>query len=175
MSDTAATARPPAFGDMEHELATTRRLLERVPDEQWEWKPHEKSMTLGRLATHLAEIPMLATLVASRDEFNAGGANRWPDGPPTTRDALLAAFDQAVRGLTSAVDAVPGDAWGKTWQLKNGDQVFMALPRAAALRTFGISHIVHHRAQLSVYLRLLGIPVPGIYGPSADEGARPRT
>ncbi|HET7231072.1 MAG TPA: DinB family protein [Longimicrobium sp.] len=174
MTDTAATStRPAAFGDLEPELANTRRVLERVPDEHWEWKPHEKSTPLGRLATHLAEIPMLAMFVASRDEFNVAGANRWPDGPPTNREGVLAAFDNAVRMLTQAVDAVAPDAWGKTWQLKAGDQVFFSAPRAAALRAFGISHMVHHRAQLGVYLRLLDVPVPAIYGPSADEGARP--
>jgi uncharacterized damage-inducible protein DinB len=174
MTDTAAaSSRPASFGDLEMELATTRRMLERVPDEHWDWKPHEKSATLGRLATHLAEIPMLATFVAARDEFDAGGVNRWPDGAPTSRESVLAAFDRVSRGLTEAVNGVPGDAWGKTWQLKNAGQVFFSAPRAAALRTFGISHIVHHRAQLGVYLRLLDVPLPSTYGPSADEARAP--
>ncbi|HEU4557786.1 MAG TPA: DinB family protein [Longimicrobium sp.] len=173
MTDTAAapaaTTRPPAFGDLENELATTRRVLERVADEHWDWKPHEKSKSLGALATHVAEIPFLASLVLTTDEFNAAGANRWPQGAPTNREQLLAAFDAAATAVTSAIGSVPADGWGKTWQLRMGDQVFVSLPRAAALRVLGISHLVHHRAQLTVYLRLLNIPVPSVYGPSADE------
>jgi len=175
MTDTAAApARPPAFNDLEPELATTRRVLERVADEHWDWKPHEKSKSLGALATHCAEIPFLASLVLSKDEFNAAGANRWPDGPPRNREALLAAFDAAADAVKSAITQVPGNTWTNHWKLKMGDQVFLDLPRAAALRVLGINHLVHHRAQLTVYLRLLDIPVPSVYGPSADEMAPPK-
>jgi uncharacterized damage-inducible protein DinB len=174
MTDTAAApARPPAFGDLENELATTRRVLERVADEHWDWKPHEKSKSLGDLATHVAEIPFLASLVLTRDEFDAAGADRWPNGAPTNREQLLAAWDAATAAVSSAIGTVPADGWGNTWTLRAGDQVFLSMPRAAALRGLGISHLVHHRAQLTVYLRLLNIPVPSVYGPSADEGPRP--
>lgn len=172
MTDTAAAStRPPAFGDLEPELSTTRRVLERVADEHWDWKPHERSKSLGALATHMAEIPFLASLVLSTDEFDAGG-DRWPQGKPASREQLLAAFDAAAAAVTSAITAVPADGWTKTWSLKNAGQVFLSMPRAAALRVLGINHLVHHRAQLTVYLRLLDIPVPSVYGPSADE-ARP--
>jgi uncharacterized damage-inducible protein DinB len=170
MTDTAAAStRPPAFGDLEPELATTRRVLERVADEHWDWKPHERSKSMGALATHLAEIPFLASKVLSADEFEAGGGNRWPQGAPTNREQLLAAWDAAAAAVTSAIAAVPADGWRTTWSLKNAGQVFMSMPRAAALRVLGINHLVHHRAQLTVYLRLLDIPVPSVYGPSADE------
>lgn len=170
MTDTAATptARPAAFGDLDQELVNTRRLLERVPDEHWAWQPHEKSMTLGRIAGHLAELPYFAVTMLKTDVFDV--ATDRPDTPaPANRDELLAAFDQAASALTAAVDATPADAWGQTWSLAAGGKVFIAVPRAAALRSMGISHIVHHRGQLTVYLRLLGIPVPGLFGPSADE------
>jgi len=172
MTDTAAApTRPPAFGDLEPELSTTRRVLERVADEHWGWKPHERSKSLGELATHMAEIPFLASKVLSTEEFDAGG-ERWPQGKPGSREQVLAAFDAATAAVTHAIAAVPGDGWTKTWSLKRGSEVFLSMPRAAALRVLGINHLVHHRAQLTVYLRLLDIPVPSVYGPSADE-ARP--
>jgi uncharacterized damage-inducible protein DinB len=170
MTDTAAppSARPAAFGDLENELKTTRRVLERVPDEHWDWKPHEKSMSLGRLAAHLAELTFLALSVVQRDAFDV--ATDRPDRPPpANREAVLAAFDHGSSQLVEAVNAAAADGWGNTWELKAGGQVFVSLPRAAALRVMGISHPIHHRGQLSVYLRLLGVSVPSIYGPSADE------
>ena len=171
MTDTAAappSSRPAAFGDLEQELATTRRVLERVPDEHWDWKPHEKSMSLGRLAGHLAELTFLALTVIQRDAFDV--ATDRPDTPaPANRAEVLAMFDRGASELVAAADALPADQWGHHWSLKAAGQVFISLPKAAALRSMGISHPVHHRGQLSVYLRLLGVPVPSIYGPSADE------
>jgi len=170
MTDAAAppSARPAAFGDLENELKTTRRVLERVPDEHWAWKPHEKSMSLGRLAAHLAELTHLAVTVVQREAFDV--ATDRPDRPPpANREEVLAIFDQGAALLVVAVNGAGADAWRQTWELKAGGQVFMSLPRAAALRVMGISHPIHHRGQLSVYLRLLGVPVPSIYGPTADE------
>ncbi|HEX6746113.1 MAG TPA: DinB family protein [Longimicrobium sp.] len=169
MTDTAAapSARPAAFGDLENELANTRKVLARVPDEHWHWKPHEKSMSLGALAGHLAQLPWLAQSVVTRDEFNVGQGGL--PAPPPNREELLSTFDQASAALVEAVNAAPAQAWGQTWSLKARGQTFLSMPRAAALRLMGISHPIHHRGQLTVYLRLLGIPVPGLYGPSADE------
>jgi uncharacterized damage-inducible protein DinB len=169
MTDTAAapTARPPAFGDLEHELANTRRVLERVPDEHWDWQPHEKSMTLGRIAGHLATLPWLGTQVLETDELDVRGAPRPP--APANREEVLRTFDETSSALVAAVNGAPREAWGQTWKLKAGGQVFLSLPRAGALRAMYISHTIHHRGQLTVYLRLLGVPVPGMYGPSADE------
>jgi uncharacterized damage-inducible protein DinB len=169
MTDTTAppSSRPAAFGDLEQEMATTRRLLDRVPDEHWDWKPHEKSMTLGRLAGHLAELTYLAASVVRDDTFDVATAERPP--APANREEMLRSFDQGVAGLVATVNGAPADAWGQTWSLLAGGQVFISMPRAAALRLMGISHPIHHRGQLSVYLRLLGIPLPSVYGPTADE------
>ena len=169
MTDTAAppTSRPAAFGDLEQELATTRRVLERVPDEHWDWAPHEKSMTLGRLAGHLAELTFLAKSVVEEDVFDVATHPR-PAGP-TSRDENLRLYDQGVAALVAAVNAAPAEAWGQTWTLQANGQVFISMPRAAALRLMGISHPIHHRGQLTVYLRLLGVPLPSVYGPTADE------
>ncbi|MFL5539541.1 MAG: DinB family protein [Longimicrobiaceae bacterium] len=170
MTDTAAppSARPAAFGDLEGELKTTRRLLERVPDEHWDWKPHEKSMSLGRLAGHLAELTFLGTIVVQREVFDVA-TDRPQTAPPANREEVLAAFDQGSAQLVEAVNGAAADAWGQTWTLKASGQTFISMPKAAALRLMGISHPIHHRGQLSVYLRLLGVPVPSIYGPTADE------
>jgi len=169
MTDTAAapSTRPAAFGDLEPELATTRRVLERVPDEHWDWKPHEKSMTLGRIASHLAELPYLAVTILQRDEFDV--VNRPKTTPPANREEVLRAYDQGVAALVAAVDAAAPGSWGQTWALKAAGKTFISMPRAAALRSMGISHPIHHRGQLTVYLRLLGVPVPSVYGPTADE------
>jgi uncharacterized damage-inducible protein DinB len=169
MTDTAAapSARPAAFGDLESELATTRRVLERVPDEQWDWKPHEKSMSLGRLAGHLAELNFLAKSVVEDDVFDVATHPR--PAAPTNRDEVLRAFDQGAAAMVAAVGAAPAEAWGQKWALHASGKEFIAMPRAAALRLMGISHPVHHRGQLTVYLRLLGVAVPSIYGPTADE------
>jgi uncharacterized damage-inducible protein DinB len=170
MTDTAAppSARPAAFGDLENELQTTRRLLERVPDEHWDWKPHEKSMSLGRLAGHLAELTFLGTIAVQREVFDVA-TDRPSTPPPANREEVLAAFDQGAAQLVEAVNGASAESWKQTWTLKASGQTFVSLPRTAALRLMGISHAIHHRGQLSVYLRLLGVPVPSIYGPSADE------
>jgi uncharacterized damage-inducible protein DinB len=158
-----------ALGDFEHELATTRRVLERVPDAHWDYKPHPRSMSLGQLAAHLANIPRWGSLTLGGAEFDFG-APAPPRTLPATRDAVLAEFDahaaEARAGLAGADDA----RLGGTYTVRNGERVVMALPRAAMLRGMVLSHMVHHRGQLSVYLRLLDVPVPSIYGPSADEG-----
>ena len=169
MTDTAAapSMRPPAFNDLETELANTRRVLERVPDEHWDWKPHEKSMTLGRIASHLAELPNLAVIALTRDEFDV--RDRPNTTPPASREEVLRAFDRAAEALVSAAGAVPADGWKQSWSLKANGQTFLTMSRAAALRAMGISHSIHHRGQLTVYLRLLDVAVPGLYGPSADE------
>ena len=169
MTDTAAapSARPAAFGDLEHELANTRKVLARVPDEHWNWKPHEKSMSLGGLAGHLAQLPWLAVSVMQHDEFDARSGNRPP--PPANQEEMSRTFEAGAAALIEAVNSASAEAWGQTWSLKAGGQTFVSMPRAAARRLMGISHPIHHRGQLTVYLRLLGIPVPGIYGPSADE------
>jgi len=156
------------LGDLDHELANTRRVLERVPDEHFDWQPHEKSMTLGALCAHLENILHWQRMILEKDEFDLA-ASPPPRTIPATRDELLRGFDERKAALDEAVARIDDASFGRTWTLRKGDQVIFAQPKAAILRGMGISHMVHHRGQLSVYLRLLDVPVPAVYGPSADE------
>jgi uncharacterized damage-inducible protein DinB len=156
-----------ALGDLNHELNTTRKLLERVPEAHLDWKPHEKSMTLGGLALHVATIPYWLTRVLSADHFDLATAGRNP--PPTSRQEILDAFEERVAAMRQLLDAADDAALTRTWQLRRGEQVLQTMPRVAVIRAMGINHMVHHRAQLSVYLRMLDVPLPPMYGPTADE------
>ena len=154
--------------EYDHEIATTRRLLERLPDEKLDWKPHEKSRTLGGLATHLTNLPLWGGTILNDQSFDLA------DGPPgsdarRSRAEILTAFDESARRTRAMMDK--GDAEYKgLWTLKRGGHVMFTLPRAAAFKMFVMNHIIHHRGQLSVYLRLNDVAVPPIYGPTADEG-----
>jgi uncharacterized damage-inducible protein DinB len=171
MSITEATTRPSlkqlALGDINRELGTTRKLLERVPEAHLDWKPHEKSMTLGGLALHVATIPFWLTRVLSADHFDLATATRNP--PPTSVQEILDAFEDRVAAMRQALDAADDAALTQPWQLRRGEQVLQTMPRLAVIRTMALSHMIHHRAQLSVYLRMLDVPLPAMYGPSADE------
>lgn len=159
------------IGDAMHELATTRRVLERLPEERMAWKPHERSMTLGGLATHLINLLNWQLAIFQYPEFDLSTV-------PLRREALasraevLEEFDANVGKLEQLIAECDEKALGEEWTLRHGDHIILRQPRAIALRTFGLSHMVHHRAQLGVYLRLLDLPVPSMYGPSADEEAR---
>ena len=158
--------------EFEHEMASTRRTLERVPDEKFEWKPHEKSSSLGGLATHLANIPSWTTNTFDKDELDIAPPGEPPfrlEQAKSTAD-LLAAFDKNVADARATLQAAGDELWFGNWSLLNGGKTIMTMPRAAVMRGFVMSHLIHHRAQLGVYLRLLDVPVPAIYGPSADEG-----
>lgn len=157
-----------AFGDLDAELSSTRRILERVPDEHLGWKPHEKSMSLGDLAAHIANLVYWTTAIAGRDEYDLASGPAKQESPKSAAD-IVDSFDRNAASLKQATAPLGPAELGATWTFRNGEQVIMAMPRAAAIRTMGISHIAHHRGQLSVYLRLLDVPVPGLYGPSADE------
>lgn len=156
------------YADLDQELAATRRVLERVPFEHWDWKPHEKSFSLGRLATHLAELPHFAEVMATTDEMDMAAAPYAPS-VVNSRDDLLAIFDERAATMRRTVATLDEARLAQHWRLRMGDAVFLDAPRSLLLRQHGISHPVHHRAQLIVYLRLLNVPVPGIYGPSADD------
>ena len=156
------------FVDLEPELASTRRVLERVPDGRADWHPHEKSMSLGRLATHLAELPRFARTVLETPELDWATAGYAPRTLETTAERL-ALFDAESAAMRAAVEAMTWETVGSRWVMRAGDHVILQGPRGQLLRSIGMSHMVHHRAQLGVYLRLLGVPVPGVYGPSADE------
>ena len=153
--------------EFEHEVASTRKTLERVPEDKLGWKPHEKSMSLGHLARHLAEIPSWTGPTIEQDALDMAGYK--PPTEPKTRKEILDIFDTNVKAARASLNKLEDSALGRPWSLKAGDQVYFSLPKGGVLRTFVFSHMVHHRAQLGVYLRLLDVPVPSIYGPSADE------
>ncbi len=154
--------------ELRQEAKTTRRLLERVPEESFGWKPHEKSMSLGRLAAHVAELPELIAPALTLDEFDFASGDFKPFNPTTTAE-LLEKFDRNVELAAGMLEKQPDDRMGDKWRLRSGDHVLFEMPRAAVVRFVGLNHVVHHRGQLSVYLRLLDVPLPSIYGPSADE------
>ena len=155
------------LAEYDHEMTVTRKLLERVPDGKFDWRPHPKSMTLGALAQHLATIPHWGLVTLTEKEFDLG-AGPAPE-PFTTRDAVLQAFDDKVAQTRAALAGAADAELLVPWALKkDGHQIF-SMPRAQVWRTFVLSHLVHHRGQMSVYLRLNDIAVPPIYGPSADE------
>ncbi|MEQ1759160.1 MAG: DinB family protein [Vicinamibacterales bacterium] len=153
--------------ELDHEIAVTRKLLERVPDDRSDWKPHIKSYSLGQLATHVANLPHWGVITISQAELDMDGAG--VAAVAASRAALLAAFDEkstafraALTGRTDAELMVP-------WTLKQSGKIIFSMPKAAVLRSFVMNHLIHHRGQLSVYLRQLDVPLPSIYGPSADE------
>lgn len=155
------------LAEYDHEMATTRKLLERMPDAQLAWKPHDKSMTLGGLGTHLSNIPNWGGAILEQESFDLAAAppNLEPKG---SRTEILAVFDEATKKTRALMDKTDAEYMGR-WALMRGDQEMFSMPRIAAFRSFILSHIIHHRGQMSVYLRLNDVPVPAIYGPSADE------
>ena len=158
--------------EFDHEFATTRRLLDRVPPAQFSWKPHDKSMSLGQLAAHLANIPFwcTATLEADSLDLEAMGDEARPK-EPESRDSLLRDFDTRLNTARQRLVATTDPEFLLPWKLKSGGQEFFTMPKITVLRTFVMNHQIHHRGQLSVYLRLNNVPVPPIYGPTADEPA----
>jgi uncharacterized damage-inducible protein DinB len=156
------------FADLEHELATTRRVLERIPDEKLAWTPHEKSTTLGGLGTHLANLVgwQISIITQQVHDFAASPP---PRDTAESVEALLALYDRNVAGLNAALATMDDAALQRDWTLRFGDRVILSRPKAVAFRSFGLSHMAHHRGQLTVYLRLLDVPVPQVYGPTADE------
>jgi uncharacterized damage-inducible protein DinB len=156
--------------EFDHEMANTRRLLEIVPGADAAWRPHPKSYSLGELATHIAIIPLWGRLVLQQPELDLGlPANAAiADMPFTTVAELLGRFDAYVREARAALASMSDAALGVTWSLKNRGTPAFSAPRAAVLRGFILSHMIHHRGQLSVYLRLRDVPLPSLYGPTAD-------
>ena len=156
------------LADFDHEMGTTRKLLERVPDDKLAWKPHAKSMSLGGLATHLGHIASWGEHIMNHPFFDLASA------PPNlaekqSRAEILAAFDDTRRRAREAMDKSDAE-YGAMWSLRRAGQEMFSVPRVAAMRSFVLHHIIHHRGQLSVYLRINDVPIPSIYGPSADEG-----
>ena len=165
--ETSASPLTLLYPDLESELRTTRRMLERVPDGQDDYRPHEKSMTLGGLATHLAQLPGFGIAMLTSDEFDP--MNRPPTPKPASTAERLKVFDQLSAKMRELIQQLTWENTKVVWKIKSGDRVFVEGPRGVMLRSALITHMAHHRAQLGVYLRLLGVPIPGSYGPSADE------
>ena len=153
--------------EFDQEMANTRKALERVPDGELAFKPHAKSYSLLELASHVANIPTWTGVTFTTTELDLD--QPWDRKLPTNNAELLAGFDAVVADARATLEAATAEDMKVNWTLKSGDTVWFTLPRAAVFRSFVMSHIIHHRAQLTVYLRLLDVPVPGMYGPSADE------
>jgi uncharacterized damage-inducible protein DinB len=171
ISSTSPSLKQLVLGDLDHELATTRRVLERVPEGHFPWKPHERSMSLGQLASHTANLLHWQAVILRQEEFDLATATPPSKEGLTSRDELLRTFDELAAEVKDALGSADEAALTRAWILRRGDQVLLSQPRAAILRSMGLSHMIHHRGQLCLYLRLLNVPVPSVYGPSADEGA----
>lgn len=157
--------------EFDQEMANTRKLFERVPEDKFSWKPHEKSMTLALLASHLAEIAGWATFMIGTDSLDPSppGAPPYKTQQAASRAELLEIFDKNVASARASIAGATDEHLRKPWTLLFGGQAVFTLPRIAVLRTWVLNHTIHHRAQLGVYLRLNDLPVPALYGPSADE------
>lgn len=159
--------------EFDHEMASTRRTLERVPEDKLDWKPHPKSMALGGLATHLAQIPSWVVQTIELDELDVAPPEKGQLRAELkrSRKELLAAFDAHVAAARAALAGATDERLRGPWTLLAGGRKVFTLPRMGALRGFILNHSIHHRAQLGLYLRMNDVPVPAIYGPSADEGS----
>ncbi|MBI1749368.1 MAG: DinB family protein [Acidobacteria bacterium] len=159
--------------EYDHEMKNTRKTIERVPEDKLGWKPHEKSPTMGWLATHLAHLPLWAISAIEKDSLDLapGGVpiERLPEA--NSRNEIIERFDKNVAAARAAIAGASDEHLLQPWSLLMNGKTVMTLPRMAVLRSFVMNHGIHHRAQLGVYLRLNNVPVPAIYGPSADEGA----
>ena len=158
--------------EFDHEMANTRKTLERVPDDKFAWTPHAKSFPMGSLAGHLANLPSWGSLTIASDSFdmNPGGVpQKSPE--PTSREAVLETFDKNAAATRAAIESATDEELFQPWTLLSNGNTVLTMPKIAVLRSFVMNHMIHHRAQLGVYLRLNDIPVPSIYGPSADESA----
>jgi uncharacterized damage-inducible protein DinB len=157
--------------EFDHEMANTRRLLEIIPEADAGWRPHPKSYSLGELGAHIALLPLWGNFVLRQPELDLGlpANTSIAQAPFTTVAALLDQFDRHVREARAALTSTPDAAMGVTWTLKNRGAAVFSAPRAGVLRSFILSHMIHHRGQLSVYLRLRDVPLPSLYGPTADS------
>lgn len=156
------------IAELKHEAASTKRILERVPEGKFDWRPHPKSMSLGRLAAHVAELPGFLNSILTVDEFDFARGDYKPS-PASTPQELMNVFEQKLDEVVQTLQNTTDEKMQASFTLRSGDHVLATLPRVVAIRSMALNHIIHHRGQIAVYLRLLDIPVPGMYGPSADE------
>lgn len=154
--------------EFDHEMAATRRVLERVPEDAFDWTPHERSFSLGGLASHLAQLPHWGRQILDDESYDLAGATG-RSAPKASRAEVLDTFDQHVSDVRRALVTGSDAELAAPWTLKRGTHIVLSMPRIAALRRFLLHHVIHHRGQLTVYLRLRDVPVPPLYGPTADE------
>jgi len=157
------------IGELKHESSMTKKILEKVPLDRKEWKPHEKSMSLGRLATHVAENTLWISNIIHIDDFDFLKDLNFKPSIAASTEELLEIFQTNLNKAITDLSAMNDSDFEKNWTVKRGEQVMFVTPKKIAIRGWGMNHMIHHRGQLSVYLRLLDVPVPGMYGPSADE------
>jgi uncharacterized damage-inducible protein DinB len=165
--DIRAMLKETLLGDLDRELKVTRKVLERVPDDQLDWKPHEKSMSLGKLAIHVADITNWLRVTLDQDALEFENAEMPPE--VRSRAELLAFFDKSAERVRASAAAFDLEKLNGTWAMKNGGQVIASKPRPTVIRVWCMNHMVHHRAQVCLYLRMLNVPVPAVYFNSADE------
>ncbi|HLJ86322.1 MAG TPA: DinB family protein [Candidatus Angelobacter sp.] len=158
--------------EFDQEMANTRKILERVPEDKFGWKPHAKSMELGRLAGHIAQLPEWAVNTMAKTSLDltpADGSSSFKPFHPTSQKELVEGFDKYVKAGRDAIAAGTDEAYHQVWSLIYKGHTVLSMPRVAVIRTVVMNHIIHHRGQLGVYLRLNDVAVPGMYGPSADD------
>lgn len=156
------------LAELKHESANTRKILARVPTDKLSWKPHEKSYTLGHLAIHIASLTGWVGRIINHNEFDFG-KNKFAQPTVESTEQILKTFDDTLTANISVLESATDDSLNEKWTFRRGDTIFFTLPRKVVLRNMAFNHLIHHRGQLSVYLRLLDVPVPGMYGPTADE------
>jgi uncharacterized damage-inducible protein DinB len=156
------------IAEIKHEAASTKRILERVPEGKFDWKPHEKSMSLGRLATHVAELPGFLYSILTIDDFDFAKGHYKPSHATTPKE-LMNVFQEKLDEVVQTLQDTSDEKMQAGFTLRSGDHVIATVPRMVAVRSMALNHLIHHRGQIAVYLRLLDVPVPGLYGPSADE------
>lgn len=167
MNDHPLDVRNLAYGDMEHEISVTRRMLECVPEEHFDWKPHAKSWSLRELACHIVDLFWWHKATLGMDVVDM--AKPWPKTKASTHAALMDAFESSLAALKETMAELSSEALAADWTLSYGETVYLRMPRASAQRIYCISHLAHHRGQLTVYLRMLDVPLPPSYGPTADD------
>jgi uncharacterized damage-inducible protein DinB len=159
------------LGEWDHEMANARKTLERVPDAKFDWKPHTKSMSMGKLAAHIAQIPLWAKMTLDSPQLDVApvGGPAVPQPDLKTQAEVLAFFDKHLPEARAAIAGASDQNLMAQWSLLSGGKTIFSMPRVAVLRGMILNHMIHHRAQLGVYLRMNDLPVPALYGPSADE------
>jgi len=154
--------------EFDHEMATTRKMLERFPEDKVEWRPHETCMTLGRLAGHVAELAGWTTVTMNQDKLEMDPSTYKPNIISSRAEALKQ-FDETVKAGRAALAGASDETYMKPWTFVAGGQALFTMPKIAVLRSFVMNHMIHHRGQLAAFYRIAGVPVPSIYGPSKDE------